>query len=137
MSRYEHLVSGGPLDGTETWLNWIIKKSWSDILVGYTQATIQDRQAVIGYYVFPAYWRQGFATAALQATLCELFKTYSMNELHAFVDTRNVASIAVLAKLGFTRLRTIAEADSFKGGPSDEYEFVLSDARWRNCLMPT
>jgi RimJ/RimL family protein N-acetyltransferase len=42
----------------------------------------------------------------------------------AYVDTRNAASIAVLARLGFSRVRTIEGADYFKNAVSDEYEYV-------------
>ncbi len=66
---------------------------------------------------------------ALRVTLSELFATTSIEEVHAFVDTRNIPSIALLKKLGFNCLRTIAEADHFKGVSSDEYEFALSLAR--------
>ena len=129
-SRIDRQVIGRSPDGAETWLNWVIRDRENNALVGYTQATIRDRSADIGYHVFPTYWRQGLATIALRATLSVLFATTSIEEVHAFVDTRNMASVALLKKLGFDCLRIIVEADRFKGASSDEYEFALVCARW-------
>ena len=130
-SRYDRQLIGGSPDGTETWLNWVVRNRENDALVGYTQATVRDRIADIGYHVFPTCWRKGFATMALRATLGELFAMTSIDEVHAFVDTRNIASVTLLGKLGFDCLRTIIEADHFKGASSDEYEFVLPRPQWR------
>ncbi|TLU73767.1 GNAT family N-acetyltransferase [Lichenicoccus roseus] len=135
-SRYGRLATGSLADDGETWLNWVVRSRASGALVGYTQATIGGRIGDIGYHVFPACWRQGFATAALRATLDELFRAVAVDEVHAFVDTRNSASIALLAKLGFERLRTIVGADHFKGGRSDEYEFLLARRWWMRSTPP-
>ncbi len=134
-SRYDRLVVGRSLDGAETWLNWVVRDRENDALIGYTQATIRVRRAEVAYHIFPVRWRQGFATAALRATLAKLFASTSIDEVQALVDTRNVASIALLRGLGFECARTIVDADHFKGASSDEYEFVLprkrSGRRWR------
>lgn len=42
----------------------------------------------------------------------------------ALVDTRNNASIRLLERLAFSRMRLIENADHFKGARSDEYEYA-------------
>ncbi|KFL91992.1 hypothetical protein AmDm5_0433 [Acetobacter malorum] len=53
-----------------------------------------------------------------------------MTTVRAFVDTRNIGSVSLLEKLGFSRKKTIENADFFKGNQSDEYEYVLERAAW-------
>ncbi len=127
-SRYDRLAAGAPSGSGERWLNWVIRNRASGALVGYSQATIRCQAAEIGYHIFPRAWRHGFATAALRATVEVLFGSTSIDEVHALVDTRNAASVALLSKLGFECVRTIVNADRFKGASSDEYEFVLPRA---------
>ena len=127
--RYARQVRGRSSDGAEVWLNWVARRLSSGALVGYTQATLRDRVAHVAYHIFPAYWRQGLGTVALQMTLRNLGESGLVDEARALVDTGNEASIALLRKLGFTRLRTIAEAEHFKGRSSDEHEFSFSVRR--------
>ena len=47
------------------------------------------------------------------------------------VDTRNQASRALLASLGFAAVRIVERADFFKGGASDETQFELARSEWR------
>lgn len=128
--RYERQGIGRSPDGAEIWLNWVVRRSGSDILLGYTQATIRMRVALVATHVFPTHWRQGVGTAALRATLDRLFATTPIDEARALVDTRNSALIALVRKLSFECLRTIADADCFKGGTSHEHEFAISRAKW-------
>ena len=128
-ARYDRQVVGRSPDGAEQWLNWVLRGS-DHALVGYTQATIRDRIAQLGYHVFPATWRQGIGTAAVRATLDQLFAMNAADEAHALVDTRNAGSIALMRKLGFRLARTITNADFFKGSKSDEHEFALPLTGW-------
>lgn len=54
----------------------------------------------IGYIFHPDYWRQGFATEALTAVIALAFHD-GLERITADIDPRNVASIALLEKLGF------------------------------------
>lgn len=44
----------------------------------------------------------------------------------AFIDTRNQPSIRLVTRLGFRQVRTIENADHFKGSSSDEVVFEKS-----------
>lgn len=98
--------------------------------MGYTQVTLTGEDALVAYHVFPAFWRQGIATSAMKLTLADIFRRPGIKTAHAFVDTRNTASIALLKTLGFNLVRTISDADFFKGTTSNEFEFILDGEVW-------
>lgn len=129
-ARYERQVVGRSADGAETWANWIVRHHGSGIAVGYTQATIRDGSALLGYHLFPCCWRRGLGTQAVASTIDTLFATKGLRDVRALVDTRNTASSSLMRKLGFSLRRTIIDADTFKGCRSDEHEFVMARAAW-------
>ncbi len=55
----------------------------------------------IGFFVLPAFQRQGFAREALAKIIPHLFQTYDMPALTADVDPENQGSLALLSELGF------------------------------------
>jgi len=55
----------------------------------------------VGFFVLPAFQRQGFAREALEMILPHLFATYDIPALTADVDPDNLASLALLTGLGF------------------------------------
>ncbi len=130
-ARYRRQAASRSPDGTALWLNWIIRRARDGIPLGTTQATVTGDLATLGYHVFPAHWRQGIGRAALSATLDPVFALEDVTLARALVDTRNHASRALLASLGFTAARTIERADFFKGAPSDETRFELPRREWR------
>ncbi|MGI4978586.1 MAG: GNAT family N-acetyltransferase [Janthinobacterium lividum] len=135
-ARYRRQAAGRSPDGSALWLNWIIRRAPDGAPLGYTQATVTAGLATLAYHVFPPHWRQGIGRAALAATLDLVFALDDVTLARALVDTRNDASRALLASLGFTATRTIERADFFKGAPSDETRFELPRRDWRPALSP-
>ncbi|WP_150468554.1 GNAT family N-acetyltransferase [Francisella sp. SYW-9] len=93
-------------DNKYIWLNWVIKCKKSSEYIGYIQATIpilEKTTAILGYVIFPAYWRKGIATETVSCIITELFKTYKVIEIKAFIDQNNIASIALIKRLGFIK----------------------------------
>jgi RimJ/RimL family protein N-acetyltransferase len=98
--RLSRLESRTSPDGTEHWLNWIVRSSAGE-LVGYVQATVTpDHSAEIAYVLGRAHWRKGYAYAACTAMIDELRKSYGVTRLTATLDPANTASLALLRKLG-------------------------------------
>jgi [ribosomal protein S5]-alanine N-acetyltransferase len=98
--RLQTLESRLSPDGTEQWLNWIVRNATGD-LVGYVQATVTpDRSAEIAYVLGRAFWQKGYAYAACAAMIGELRSTYGANRITATLDPANQASLALLRKLG-------------------------------------
>lgn len=56
----------------------------------------------IGYILHPDAWGQGLATEALTAVIADVFAAFPVAKLTADVDPRNAASLALLARLGFS-----------------------------------
>jgi len=120
--RFERLERELSPECDDTCYGWIIRRDGTP--AGLLQATCNDdRQAFIGYEVFAPFRRQGVAKAAVSAVLGFLGRATATQQVIAYVDTRNEASINLLLSLGFSRRRLIKGADWFKGCVSDEFEF--------------
>src|SRR5689334_17126319 len=61
--RLVKLESRQSPDGTQLWLNWVIRDDAGEV-VGYVQATVDQREAEIAYVLGKAHWRKGYASAA-------------------------------------------------------------------------
>ena len=118
-------------DGKEHWLNGSYFKRHR-CSHGTFQATIQPNEASIAYTVFPSFWRQGYATEIGQYMLSYIFKTYNPSIIVAEIDTRNIASIQLVQRWGFSKIKTTQDADFFKGSSSDEFTYAMTLSEWRN-----
>jgi len=124
-SRYKFLESRRSPDGAEEWLNWIIRSRANGVCLGTVQVTIaSDRRAQLAYEIGVPHWRRGFATEACARVIAALFEE-GIPEVWAELDTRNVASIRLLERLGFSRGALRQKADHFKGADSDEWTYTL------------
>ncbi len=128
--------SGRSPDGADLWCSWMVRQNRDDAYAGTVQATVEQAgresaTGLIGIMVFPPFWRRGIATEALSCLLDCLFEQYRCTAAAALVDTRNQASLALFARLGFTTVRLILDADFFDGQISHEVELALPRAAWR------
>ena len=127
VTRYERLATHSSRAGDELWLNWIARAKSDGTCVGRVEVTIRpDASAYFAYEIGAPFQRQGFATEACQRVIQALFADYGLTRIVAEVDTRNMASIALLERLGFQRGALRPHADFFKGAPSDEYTYTLT-----------
>jgi RimJ/RimL family protein N-acetyltransferase len=129
--RYEFLSGRRSTDGREAWLNGAVRGRTSGDYAGTLEATIEEKPpAFIAYMVFVPYQRRGFAAEACGRLLEHLFQDYRMDVVAAEIDTRNVASIALVESLGFERVAFLEDADNFKGSSSDEYRYEITESIW-------
>jgi RimJ/RimL family protein N-acetyltransferase len=99
--RFATLESRGSPDGTEQWLNWVIRLPTGG-LAGYVQATIaSDGTAHIAYVFGSKFWRKRIGSAAVRAMLVELASAYGVQTFSATLKERNYRSLALLRSLGF------------------------------------
>ena len=99
--RFERLESRQSADGTEQWLNWVIRLEGAG-LIGYVQATVRaDGSAAIAYELHSAHWGRGLARRATEAMLAELIERYGVTTLYAVAKERNHRSLRLLGRLGF------------------------------------
>ena len=100
--RYELLERRSSSDGTERWLNWVVRLP-SGELAGYVQATVLASGAShVAYELNSRYWRQGIGSSAVGAMLEELSSTYAVHTFVAILKTANYRSMALLKRLGFS-----------------------------------
>jgi RimJ/RimL family protein N-acetyltransferase len=84
------------------------------------QATVYpDRRAAIAYELGSAWWGRGLARQAVEAMVAELVAQHGARRLTAVLKQRNVRSLRLLERLGFTP----AAAD-------DPLRQVIDDDEW-------
>lgn len=69
----------------------------SNIVLGFF------RSAYLGYYAFADFERQGFMREGLQAVIRHAFRNLKLHRLEANIQPDNVASIALVRSLGFSK----------------------------------
>jgi RimJ/RimL family protein N-acetyltransferase len=105
-TRFEKLESRQSPDGTQLWLNWVVRLK-SGELIGYVQATVhQDGKAAIAYEFSSAYWGRGLAHEAADALIRELVQHYDVSCLTAVAKSANMRSLRLLERLGFSALQS-------------------------------
>lgn len=121
--RFEKLETRRSADGSELWLNWAVRLT-SGGYVGQVEITVHaDRTASIAYFIFIPHQRRGYAREAVAAVLDHLAAA-GVTVARAFVDTRNASSIALLERLGFTRIATHVMREKVRGRWVDDHEYA-------------
>jgi len=127
VERFQRLEKRASPQDDEVWLNWIVHSKVDNQCLGRVEVTIrQDRSAYLAYEIGTAYWSRGYATEACRRIIDVLFEDCGLTKIVAEVDTRNLASIRVLERLGFQRGALRKNADFFKGCFSDEFTYTLA-----------
>ena len=120
--RYAVLETRRSKDGSQIWLNWVIRLSGGQ-LAGYVQATVlPSGAAYVAYELASRYWRQGIGSTAVAAMLGELRSNYAVSMYVSVLKARNYRSLALLEKLGFERAS--AEQVAEFGAEADELVMV-------------
>ncbi len=88
------------------------------------------RQVEIGFTVAPAHQGRGFATEAVLGILAYLFECVHKHRVFASVDPRNVASMALLKRVGMRQEAHYRESLWFKGGWADDVVFGILESEW-------
>lgn len=108
--RFARYASRHSPDGAEVWLNYAVRITGGEY-VGSVQATIAGESAMVGYTVFADHWRQGFGKEACARLVRFLFEDCGVRRIRATVDTENAASVALLERVGFHRVKTGPSSD--------------------------
>ena len=121
-SRNESRLS---TDGTEAWPVWAVTTRTDGALIGLVDATVDDALVCtnLGYYLFPDFWSQGYATEAVRAIADHLVQQ-GIHRLVATVTVGNHSSAQVLQKAGFSFIRIIPDNDTLRGVLFDDEEYV-------------
>ena len=98
LTRLESRRSG---DGSELWLNWVVRRGGE--VIGYVQATVySDGRAAIAYVFGSASWGRGWASRSVRAMIAELGESCGVRCLEATLKGANHRSLRLLERLGFS-----------------------------------
>lgn len=112
-------------DANELWPSWVVVSRADGAIIGELDASINQNLVCdnFGYFFFPPYWGQGFATEAVCATTQHLLQQ-GVTRLLATVTAGNHASARVLQKSDFVFTRVIPGYDILRGVLVDDEEYV-------------
>ena len=105
---YEQLEARVSPDGSELWLNWVVRPG-EGAPVGFVQATVAGDEAWVAYVLARGSWGNGYAGEATQAVIDHLRSACGVTRFLATTEAENGRSIRLLERLGF---RTATEAES-------------------------
>jgi RimJ/RimL family protein N-acetyltransferase len=117
------------------WFQIAIALKETGTLVGDCALKIDEhdeRQAEIGYTLARAYQGKGIASEAVSCVLDYAFGTLELHRVIAITDCENVASIALLERLGLRREGHFIQNVWFKGKWADEYLYAILQHEWLN-----
>ena len=99
-ARFESWASRRSPDGSELWLNWILRRRADGSAVGTVQATVGDGDAAIAWTVGTAFQGRGFATEAGGALIDWLRATLNVSVIVGSIHPENVASQTAAQRVG-------------------------------------
>jgi RimJ/RimL family protein N-acetyltransferase len=101
-------------------------------LIGDLGVRLHDnlRQAELGFTLAPAHQGHGYATEAVAAVVDHLFTRRGLHRISAECDARNLASAALLQRVGFRQEGLRREHTWIKGEWTDDLLFGLLASEW-------
>lgn len=113
-SRFARQVVGRPEDGSERWLNWVLRLRRGGAAVGTVQATVATRGghtlATLAWVVVPRFQSRGYATEAARAMAAWL-REHGVEVLMARVHPRHEASNAVARGVGLAPTEEVVDGE--------------------------
>lgn len=97
--RYQWQIRGRSPDGTEEWLNWIVRLAADRRAIGFVQATVVDGRADVAWLIGVVWQGRGYATEAAQAMI-DWLRLRGVETITAHIHSDHAASAAVATRLG-------------------------------------
>lgn len=119
-ARFDRIAQRTAVDRAGQWVNWTVWTRGTNTALGVIETTVPPSgPALIAYMFASTIWRNGYATEAMRAALAALADA-GVVVIEATIDTRNTASRALVAKLGFSHFETRSSDDIIDGAPTEE-----------------
>ena len=90
----------------------------------------EHRQGEIGFAFHPDAQGRGYACEAATAVLWLAFERLGLHRVFGRTDARNVASAALMRRLGMRQEAHLRENEMFKGAWGDELVFAVLEDEW-------
>jgi len=112
--RYRRQVLGHSPDGSQRWLNWVVRTSADGQAIGTVQATVaRDNDglvAEVAWVTATAYQAQGYASEAADV-MATWLRTQGVNTVVAHIHPDHRASGSVAAAIGLSPTTTLKEGE--------------------------
>jgi RimJ/RimL family protein N-acetyltransferase len=108
--RYARQAAGRSPDGSETWLNWMLRRRDTGELVGTVQATVTGSVAELAWVVTVPHQGRGYAREGALAVRAALAGT-GVATFIAHVHPDHGASIGVARALGMIPTDTVVDGE--------------------------
>ena len=108
--RYARQAVGHSADGTQTWLNWIVRRRDTAEVVGTVQATVSGRTAEVAWVVATGHQGHGYAREAASA-MAALLRSRNVHALVAHVHPDHHASAAVARAIGLRPTGAVVDGE--------------------------
>jgi [ribosomal protein S5]-alanine N-acetyltransferase len=119
-ARFARISQRSAEGRADQWINWTVWLRDRRTAIGMVETTVPPSGAAALAYLFAsAFWGRGFAHEAVRAAIAAL-GVGGVVTFEATIDTRNAASRALAAKLGFRLIETRPSDDMIAGAPSLE-----------------
>ncbi len=121
-----HLESYAARYAEDGFAPWTAVLTAEDLLVGWgglnKDPNAPEWGVEVAYYIDRAYWGRGLATELVRESLTLAFADLGLDQVGAFAKPENAASVRVLVKAGFERVRFVSELE--------RDEFRVSAENW-------
>ncbi len=104
-------------------------------LLGFRLGASKFKRGEVWYKIHPNFWRQGYATEALNSVIDFGFDSLGLHRIEAGCAVENQGSIKVLEKVGMTREGRGRQVLPLSSGWSDNYEYAIIDTDTRSLLQ--
>ena len=112
--RYQRQVRGRSPDGSQRWLNWVVRKREDQQALGTVQATVTHeagaRSAEVAWVVAAPHQGHGYAQEAAQVMVTWL-RNQGVGTVVAHVHPDNRASQKVAAAVGLTATAIVVDGE--------------------------
>ena len=109
-ARYERQVVGHSPDGSQEWLNWIVRTTDDGQAIGFVQATIVADSADVAWLIGTPWYGCGYATEAARQMIAALGQR-GISHITAHIRADHAASARVAAKLGLSPTDEIEDGE--------------------------
>ena len=102
--RFARSESRRSPDGSQQWLNWVVRDESLNV-AGYVQATVAaDLQAHIAYMCGSAFQGRGIASAAVAQMLAIVAAEFGVTTFFVVAERKNSRSVRLAERLGFVEV---------------------------------
>jgi RimJ/RimL family protein N-acetyltransferase len=127
--------AGASIDTPDSWVQWAIRLREGSGLIGDVGIHLPsdvDGSIEFGITIAPAFQSRGFAGEVLEALFELIFGALGRHRIHASVDPRNLASMAMLRAVGMRQEAHHIESLWLHGEWVDDVVFALLAREWHD-----